>query len=389
MRVHKQMIRMLESIHEDTPVAIFLLGRRLKMIQNFTTDPKLIRATLKKMTIDHSDDRSQLEPQDDPEALSAFLENDPNLPAGSLTSLEQFERDVYAMQMDIRVQETIDALHSLVRHLAGYPGRKNLLWISSSFPIAINPDIDLSFAGVLGVSVAIVGYLQSNGWNVWLSAAAAIAAGAFIGAANGFIVVQLRVNSFIATLGMSSLLVAAEFWITDGKQITEFNSTFLDLGTKPILGIPLPFYVMIVLAIIIYIIIEYLPIGRYLYASGGNAQAARLAGVRVNNVVFGSLVASAFTAGLTGVVLAARIGTASPEIGPSYLLPAFSAVFLGSTQIKPGRVNVIGTLVAVYLLATGVKGLQLAGAPSYINDLFNGAALIIAVALAARSARRA
>jgi ribose transport system permease protein len=188
---------------------------------------------------------------------------------------------------------------------------------------------------------------------------------------------------------MSSLLVAAEFWITDGKQITEFNSTFLDLGTKPILGIPLPFYVMIVLAIIIYIVIEYLPIGRYLYASGGNAQAARLAGVRVNNVVFGSLVASAFTAGITGVVLAARIGTASPEIGPSYLLPAFSAVFLGSTQIKPGRVNVIGTLVAVYLLATGVKGLQLAGAPSYINDLFNGAALIIAVALAARSARRA
>ena len=248
---------------------------------------------------------------------------------------------------------------------------------------------DLSFAGVLGVSVAIVAYFQSNGWSVWISVVAAIAAGAFIGAVNGFIVVQLRVNSFIATLGMSSLLVAAEYWITDGKQITDFNSTFLDLGTKPILGIPLPFYIMLVLAIIIYIVIEYLPIGRYLYASGGNAQAARLAGVRVNNVVFGSLVASSFCAGITGVVLAARIGTASPEIGPSYLLPAFSAVFLGSTQIKPGRVNVIGTLVAVYLLATGVKGLQLAGAPSYVNDLFNGAALIIAVALAARSARRA
>jgi ribose transport system permease protein len=272
--------------------------------------------------------------------------------------------------------------------IAGDQAITAMLALGIIIPLAAGV-FDLSFAGVLGVSVAIVGYLQSNGWNVWLSAAAALAAGAFIGAANGFIVVQLRVNSFIATLGMSSLLVAAEFWITDGKQITQFNSTFLDLGTKPILGIPLPFYVMIVLAIIIYIVIEYLPIGRYLYASGGNAQAARLAGVRVNNVVFGSLVASAFTAGLTGVVLAARIGTASPEIGPSYLLPAFSAVFLGSTQIKPGRVNVIGTLVAVYLLATGVKGLQLAGAPSYINDLFNGAALIIAVALAARSARRA
>jgi ribose transport system permease protein len=228
---------------------------------------------------------------------------------------------------------------------------------------------DLSFAGVLGVSVAIVAYLQSNGHSAWIAAIAAIAAGAFIGAANGFIVVRLRVNSFIATLGMSSLLAAAEYWITDGKQITEgFSSSFLDLGSKPFLGIPLPFYVMIVLAIIIYIIIEYLPVGRYLYASGGNPQAARLAGVRVNRVVFGSLVASSLVAGFAGVVLAARLGTASPDIGPSYLLPAFSAVFLGSTQIKPGRVNVIGTLVAIYLLATGVKGLQLAGAPVYVND---------------------
>jgi VWFA-related protein len=148
MRVHQQMVRMLASIPEDVPVAVFLLGRHLKMIQNFTTDPKLLKTTLQKVTIDHAGDRAQLEPQDDPDALSAFLENEPSLPAGSLTSLEQFERDVYAMQMDIRVQETIDALRTLARHLVGYPGRKNLLWISSSFPIAINPDIDLSFAGV-------------------------------------------------------------------------------------------------------------------------------------------------------------------------------------------------------------------------------------------------
>ena len=144
----------------------------------------------------------------------------------------------------------------------------------------------------------------------------------------------------------------------------------------------------VLIGVAIYILIEYLPVGRYLYASGGNPVAARLAGVRVDRIVYGSLVASSLVAGITGVVLAARIGTASPDIGPSYLLPAFSAVFLGSTQIKPGRVNVLGTLIAIYLLATGVKGLQLAGAPSYTDDLFNGLALIIAVALAARSARK-
>jgi ribose transport system permease protein len=171
--------------------------------------------------------------------------------------------------------------------------------------------------------------------------------------------------------------------------VSGFADWFLDLGTLQLIGIPLPFYAMVVLAIVVYIVIEYLPIGRYLYASGGNPVAARLAGVRVDRIVFGSLVVSSLVAGLAGVVLAARLGTASPDIGPSYLLPAFSAVFLGSTQIKPGRVNVVGTLIAIYLLATGVKGLQLAGAPVYVDDLFNGAALIIAVALAARSARKA
>ena len=249
---------------------------------------------------------------------------------------------------------------------------------------------DLSFAGVCGVAVAVTAWAQVEGWNPAAAALLAVLVATAIGAVNGFVVVKLKVNSFIATLGMSSLLLALTYWITDGVQIVSgFADWFLDLGTLQVIGIPLPFYAMVVLAIVVYIVIEYLPIGRYLYASGGNPVAARLAGVRVDRIVFGSLVVSSLVAGLAGVVLAARLGTASPDIGPSYLLPAFSAVFLGSTQIKPGRVNVVGTLIAIYLLATGVKGLQLAGAPVYVDDLFNGAALIIAVALAARSARKA
>lgn len=275
------------------------------------------------------------------------------------------------------------------RIVAGDQAITAMLALGIIIPLAAGV-FDLSFAGVLGVSVAITAYVQVHGQSPVVAALVAIAAATLIGAINGFVVVHLRVSSFIATLGMSSLLTAAAYFITDGKQITEgFGETFLDLGTKQVLGIPLPFYVMLVVALVIYVVIEYLPVGRYLYAAGGNPQAARLAGVRVDRVVFGALVVSSAVAGLTGVVLAARLGTASPDIGPSYLLPAFSAVFLGSTQIRAGRVNVVGTLLAIYLLATGVKGLQLAGAPVYVNDLFNGAALIIAVALAARSARRA
>ena len=278
---------------------------------------------------------------------------------------------------------------STAKIVAGDQAITAMLALGIIIPLAAGV-FDLSFAGVAGVSVAVTAYAQVHGQPAVVAALLAIVVATAIGAVNGFVVVHLRVNSFIATLGMSSLLAAAAFWVTDGKQITDgFSTTFLDLGTKQVLGIPLPFYVMLALAAVVYVVIEYLPVGRYLYASGGNPQAARLAGVRVDRIVFGALVASSSIAGLTGVVLAARLGTASPDIGPSYLLPAFSAVFLGSTQIRAGRVNVLGTLLAIYLLATGVKGLQLAGAPIYVNDLFNGAALIIAVALAARSARRA
>ena len=273
--------------------------------------------------------------------------------------------------------------------IAGNEAITAMLALGIIIPLAAGV-FDLSFAGVAGLSVAVTAWAQVEGFNPILAALFAIAVSTLIGAINGFVVVGLKVSSFIATLGMSSLLLAATWWVTDGKQIVSgFSEGFLDLGNTRVLGIPLPFYAMLLLAAVIYILIEYLPVGRYLYASGGNPVAARLAGVRVDRIVFGSLVASSLIAGIAGVVLAARIGTASPDIGPSYLLPAFSAVFLGSTQIKPGRVNVIGTLIAIYLLATGVKGLQLAGAPSYTDDLFNGLALIIAVALAARSARKA
>ena len=148
MQVHRQMIKMLASMPDDVPVAVFLLGRRLTMLQNFTTDPKLLKAALQKTSSAESDNGTQVEPIDDPDAMSAFLEDEPNFPAASLTAIEQFEREVYASQMDTRVRETLNALRAIARHVAGYPGRKNLLWISSSFPIAINPDVDLRFSGM-------------------------------------------------------------------------------------------------------------------------------------------------------------------------------------------------------------------------------------------------
>ncbi|KQU07169.1 sugar ABC transporter permease [Rhodococcus sp. Leaf7] len=274
------------------------------------------------------------------------------------------------------------------RIVAGDQAITAMLAIGLIVPLAAGV-FDLSIAGVMGFSVAMVSYQLSQGISTPIAIVTTLLCGALIGAVNGFVVVKLHVDSFIATLGMSSILLAGTYWVTDGKQITEgFTDGFLDMGSKPFLGLPLPFFYMIAVAAVMYVLLEKTPLGRYLYATGGNRQAARLAGLRVERIMFGALMTSATIAALTGVVLAAKLGTAAPDIGPSYLLPAFSAVFLGSTQIRAGRVNVLGTLIAIYLLATGVKGLQLAGAPSYVNDLFNGLALIIAVALAARTARR-
>ncbi|OZE38594.1 sugar ABC transporter permease [Rhodococcus sp. 05-2254-6] len=274
------------------------------------------------------------------------------------------------------------------RIIAGDQAITAMLAIGLIVPLAAGV-FDLSIAGIMGFSVAMVSYQLSQGIGTPIAVVTTVLCGALIGAVNGFVVVKLKVDSFIATLGMSSILLAGTYWVTDGKQITEgFTDGFLDLGSKPFLGLPLPFFYMIGVAAVMYVVLEKTPLGRYFYATGGNRQAARLAGLRVERIMFGALMTSATIAAFTGVVLAAKLGTAAPDIGPSYLLPAFSAVFLGSTQIRAGRVNVLGTLIAIYLLATGVKGLQLAGAPSFVNDLFNGLALIVAVALAARTARR-
>jgi VWFA-related protein len=142
------MIKLLSAFPSNMPVAVFLLGRELKMIQNFTTDPEILKTALQKAHSAESNVATQMDPQDDPNALSATIEQEPNIPDEVIKTVEQFEREVYASEIDTRVRDTLEALRTIARHVAGYPGRKNLLWISSSFPIAINPDMNLQFAGM-------------------------------------------------------------------------------------------------------------------------------------------------------------------------------------------------------------------------------------------------
>jgi ribose transport system permease protein len=249
--------------------------------------------------------------------------------------------------------------------------------------------LDLSIAATMGLSSCVVIFLLQEGWNPVLASVVAVLCGTLVGLINGLVVVKLGIDSLIGTLGMMSVLAAATYWVTDGLVLFEgIPTTFTDFGTQSWMGITLPVFYMIIIGAAIWLFLDFRPAGRMLYAVGRNPEAARLAGVRVDRVIFVTLVASATIAGFAGVVLAAKLGVGNPTSGPPYLLPVFTAVFLGATQIdRGGRANVLGTLVAIYLLATGVKGLQLAGAPTYVNDLFNGVALIVALALALRKRR--
>jgi ribose transport system permease protein len=275
-----------------------------------------------------------------------------------------------------------------VELIAGQQAITALLALAVIIPMAAGV-FDLSFAAIMGLSTVAVAYLQSHGWNVLVTVVAGVLLGALIGAVNGVFVARFGVSSFVTTLGTSSVLAAATYWVSGGFPIVNgISSALVRVSTTQILGVSLVFYIMLAVAAALYIVMEYTPMGRYLFAVGGNPQAARLAGLPVGKITFCSLVASGTISGFAGVLLLAQLRTASYDVGPPYLLPAFSAAFLGATQIKAGRVNVLGTLIAVYLLATGVDGLQLAGAPVYIDTLFGGVALLVAVTLAVRTAKK-
>jgi ribose transport system permease protein len=250
-------------------------------------------------------------------------------------------------------------------------------------PLAAD-QFDLSIAAMMGLATVVVGSLMANaGWSPVAAVAATLALGMLVGAINGFLVVKLRISSFIATLGMSSILAAAIYKVSNGQDIIEgIPQSFVAAGQNELLSIPLPVFYMLALAAVLYFVLEHTPFGRNLYATGYNAEASRLSGVPTGRMSFIALVCSATLASLAGVLLTAKIGTAPYDAGAPYLLPAFAAALLGSTQFHPGRVNVLGTLVAIYLLATGVKGLELMYPNNpWIDDLFQGITLIIAVGL--------
>ena len=223
--------------------------------------------------------------------------------------------------------------------------------------------------------------LNNHHWAVVPAILAGVVCGMAVGAVNSFVIVKLGVNSFIATLGMSSILSAVLVIVSSNSQPLPPTSTaFNNFTQTTVAGFQIVVLYLIILGFILWWLLAHTPVGRYFYAVGGNTEAARLSGVRINRWSTVSLLISGTIAGLAGVMFSSLNGP-SLNFGPTLLLPAFAAAFLGSTQLTPGRFNVWGTLLAIYVLATGVQGLQLVSGASWLSDMFNGVALIVAVAL--------
>jgi ribose transport system permease protein len=272
---------------------------------------------------------------------------------------------------------TTSTLHSV----AAQQAVTGMIGLAVLIPLAAGL-YDLSVGATANVSGILTIVLMNNQhWAVVPAILAGVLIAVAIGLVNSLIVVKLRVNSFIATLGMGSVLAALEVIISSNSQPIPPTSTAWNNFTQTTVGgFQIVVLYLLILAFILWWMTAHTPVGRYLYAIGGNTEAARLSGVRIERYTTLALVTSATIAGLAGIMFSSLNGP-SLDFGGTLLLPAFAAAFLGSTQLIPGRFNVWGTLLAIYVLATGVQGLQLVSGASWLNDMFNGVALIVAVAL--------
>ena len=213
--------------------------------------------------------------------------------------------------------------------------------------------------------------------------------GAMTGFFNGLLVEVAQIDSFIATLGTGTVLYAIALWHTGGRQMVGALPTgFYAISGTFVFGLPITAFYVLAITIAMWLILEYTPVGRYLYAIGANQRAAQLNGIPTRKYVIGAFMCSGTLTAITGVLLASKLRIGQASVGLEFLLPALVGAFLGSTTIKPGRVNVWGTIVGVAILAVGISGIQQFGGSFWVEPMFNGVTLLVSIGIAGYAQRR-
>jgi ribose transport system permease protein len=259
-----------------------------------------------------------------------------------------------------------------------------LVALSLVVPLAAS-HYDLSIGFIMGLSgMIVVKLLTTTALSPAVCIGIALVACVVIGLVNAFVVIGLGVHSFIGTLGTGAILSAITIGISNNETLTvsgPVGKSFSNIANADFLGLNLPVLYLLIAMIALAYWLERTKTGRYMYAVGYDEETSRLTGLPVNRLGVIAFLTSALLAGVAGIVLASRVASASPEVGSAYLIPAFSAAFLGATQFRRGRFNPWGTVIAVMLIGTGDVGLLLAGGPVWTSQLFQGVVLVAAVAL--------
>jgi ribose transport system permease protein len=264
-----------------------------------------------------------------------------------------------------------------------------ILALAAMLPMVVGKiDLNVGFGIVLWHIIAVS--LQVNQHVSWPVASLAVLALALVfGLLNGILVAVADIDAFVATLGSGTVIYALALWYTGGQQVIgDLPQGFTDLNNRLLLGLPMPTYYILVLAALLWFLTEHTAMGRKMYTVGANPAAAELNGISTTRYIIGAFMGSSLLTGFAGIILGAKLGIGAASIGQEFLLPALVGAFLGSTTIKPGRVNVLGTLVAVLVLGVGIAGLQHFGSAFFIESLFNGSTLLIALVLAGYAQRK-
>lgn len=264
-----------------------------------------------------------------------------------------------------------------------------LIALAALFPL-VSGFFDFSIGSIaILTSVICAGLQTKTGLPLWLAIVIPMVVSIIIGIVNGLLVTIFRMSPFVTTLGMATLLGGLTTWYCSGTTFTlDSSSSLISFGSARWLQLPVVFYVVLIMAAGVWYFFRHTPYGRSLYAIGSNVTSARLVGMPVDRNVRLAFIVSSTISGFAGIVELARQGSATAVDGGSLLFPALAAAFLGATAITPGFFNVVGTLVSAIFVSITVSGLTLMGASGWVTDVFNGAALLVAVGLSTYLGRR-
>jgi ribose transport system permease protein len=243
-----------------------------------------------------------------------------------------------------------------------------------------NGDLDLSVAENAGLVSMLIAWLNYDHHIALVPCLViGIVAGTLMGVLNGSIIVRYDVNPFIITLATGTVFDGIAAWLSNEQTVSVSPSLGNWTFGKHFLNIPIEFYFGLVVMLIMWYVLTFTPFGQRSLFVGQSREVARLSGFRVRSIRFWGFVIAGFVAGIAGVLNLGTQGSATSGASSNLLLSAYAAAFLGLTTIQPGRFNAIGAGVSVFFLATGVAGLELLGAQNYVQELFYGVVLVIAV----------